>query len=62
MKRHIRMVVEQPWHLLGALLGGFAAWALPLEAQAQYPAKPIRIIVPVATGGIADYYSRVIGA
>lgn len=31
-------------------------------AQAQeWPAKPIRIIVPVATGGIADYYSRVIG-
>ena len=35
----------------------------PLHAHAQaYPARTIRIVVPVATGGIADYYSRVIGA
>ena len=39
----------------------FAAWLVPLQAQG-YPARPIRVIVPVATGGIADYYSRVIGS
>ena len=44
--------------LVAAVLALFSA---QLHAQ-SYPSKPIRIIVPVATGGIADYYSRVIGA
>lgn len=42
-----------------------AALMAPSQAMAQaqnYPAKAIRIVVPVATGGIADYYSRVFSA
>jgi len=48
-----------PWRcVLVALVAGW----LPLWATAQsYPSKPIRIVVPVATGGIADYYARFIG-
>jgi tripartite-type tricarboxylate transporter receptor subunit TctC len=36
-------------------------WALSAFAQ-PYPAKPIRVIVPFPVGGIADIYTRIIGA
>ncbi len=38
----------------------FVLQAVTGSAQ-SYPSKPIRIIVPVAAGGIADTFSRVIG-
>ncbi len=48
---------------LRLLVPAALACLLTLEAHAQsWPGKTIRIVVPVATGGIADYYSRVIGA
>ena len=47
--------------LLAALVSGTALLSGTALAQ-PYPTKPVRIIVPVATGGIADYYARVIGA
>lgn len=46
------------YRILAAAMLLFAAAGV--HAQ-PWPNKPIRIIVPVATGGIADYYSRLIG-
>jgi tripartite-type tricarboxylate transporter receptor subunit TctC len=44
--------------LLGVLI---AAIALPAMAQ-SWPAKPVRVIVNVAPGGVADITARVLGA
>src|SRR5437867_12266861 len=43
-----------------ALAVSFAATAIP--ASAQYPTKPIRIIVTFAAGGTSDILSRAVGA
>jgi tripartite-type tricarboxylate transporter receptor subunit TctC len=51
MKRFSRVLV-----VLALALG-----ALPSLAQ-TYPSKPIRIVVPFPAGGVADVYSRILGA
>lgn len=40
------------------LTGALAALAVPALAQAGFPDRPIRIVVPTAAGGIADTISR----
>lgn len=48
--------------LMTATLGmAFAALALIAPAQAEYPDRPIRIIVPYTPGGTVDVLARLIG-
>src|SRR4051812_14513485 len=49
---------SRPISLLVAALA-FAAAHAP-DARAQYPTKPIRLVVPFPPGGLADYVCRVV--
>src|SRR2546422_9930433 len=44
-----------------AVTAGLACIAGPALAQAAWPAKPIRIIVPFPAGGPTDITARVVG-
>jgi len=49
-------------HCLGALAGAALATAgLPAHAQADYPDRPIRIIVPLPPGSPPDVLARIVG-
>jgi len=57
-KRNILM------RLVWVICGGFFGWMSGAQAQdtaANYPNRPIRIIVPFAAGGASDVLSRILG-
>jgi tripartite-type tricarboxylate transporter receptor subunit TctC len=54
-----RMTMISRRHALGLLASSVAA--KPVFAQARYPDRPIRLIVPFGPGGLADVTARVVG-
>jgi tripartite-type tricarboxylate transporter receptor subunit TctC len=48
--------------IVQVLIALAAALAAPLASAQQWPAKPVRVIVNVAPGGVADVTARVLGA
>ncbi|MBE7941577.1 MULTISPECIES: tripartite tricarboxylate transporter substrate binding protein [Ramlibacter] len=47
--------------LLRAAASGLALSGLAARAQAAWPSRPVRIVVPFAAGGPADVYARAVG-
>lgn len=52
-------MMMQRRHLLAMLAAG--AFAGPARAQAKYPDRPVRLLVPFGPGGLADVTARVVG-
>jgi tripartite-type tricarboxylate transporter receptor subunit TctC len=56
------MLLDRPIRMMGAMLVACASLLLPAAALAEYPDKPIRLIVPQAAGSATDTVARILAA
>lgn len=54
--------LQRRWHAIAAAWIAAVVVLAPAAAQAPYPARPIRIIVPFSTGTGIDVLARIVGA
>ncbi|WP_416547199.1 Bug family tripartite tricarboxylate transporter substrate binding protein [Limnohabitans sp. DCL3] len=57
-RQWLKTTLSTVW--VAAVCGGLALGASTATAQTAYPAKPIRLVVPFATGGVTDTSGRLI--
>ena len=55
-----RRASDLRWRLAACIVALAVLCPALAGAQAPYPAKPVRIVVPYAVGGIADTFSRLL--
>jgi tripartite-type tricarboxylate transporter receptor subunit TctC len=56
------MIINVMKHSMTLLMGAISLIVCNAQAQSNYPNRPIKLIVPYATGGGSDILARTVGS